>query len=472
VTARRPRHWIAASALILVVVLGGAFATATLVGSRDPAAAAVWRPLLLSRPAVSLIDELPEFGAAAPAAELDELAATSAMRTTDQAAAVERWSAKPAPVGWSEVFLETVRKLRLNPLRTARALALLNVAVYDATIATWQVKVQVRRPEPSVSGAGISPMGVADPISSYPSVDAAIAEAAATTLTALYPVDADKYRALAEEAIDARLWSGRNTRSDVEAGRVLGRAVGALAVERAHSDGADETVRLAPPDFAGAWRPIPPAVLPPIEAGAMIWRPWLLSSPSELRPGPPPTYGSPDWQAEADEVVRVTEQLTPEQLEIARAWNDGVGTDTPPGHWIRIASELIERHDADASRSARILAYLSMAEADAFISCWDAKMAYWSGRPAQLIPDFASTIPTPNFPSYTSGHSSVSGAAATVLGAFFAADRERLSAMAEEAAMSRLYGGIHFRADNEVGLTVGRRIGDLAVARAMEDRSP
>jgi hypothetical protein len=191
-----------------------------------------------------------------------------------------------------------------------------------------------------------------------------------------------------------------------------------------------------------------------------------MATGAEFRPGPPPAYKSAAWQAEADEIVRVNASLTDDQVRIARFWADGGGTDTPPGHWMRIAIELSRRDKLSLPEAARVLAHLGAAQADAFIACWDAKYAYWSGRPAGLIPGFASTIITPNFPSYISGHSSVSGASSTVLAWFFPDDRARLTALGEEAAISRLYGGIHWRSDNEVGLSVGRKIGALAVERA------
>jgi hypothetical protein len=194
-----------------------------------------------------------------------------------------------------------------------------------------------------------------------------------------------------------------------------------------------------------------------------------MTTGSQFRPGPPPAFESPEWQAEADEIVRVNEELTDDQIRIARFWADGAGTDTPPGHWMRIAMELVVRDRLSLAATARLLAHLSMAQADAFIACWDAKFTYWSGRPTGLIPGFASTIITPNFPSYTSGHSTLSGASAEVLSAFFPADAVTLEAQSEEAALSRLYGGIHWRSDNEVGLEVGRRIGQLAVQRATGD---
>ncbi len=115
--------------------------------------------------------------------------------------------------------------------------------------------------------------------------------------------------------------------------------------------------------------------------------------------------------------------------------------------------------------AARALAHLSIAQADAFIACWDAKYAYWTGRPFQLIPNFASAIITPNFPSFPSGHSTQSATAAMVLGAFFPADAERLRATADEAAESRILGGIHYRHDNVAGIEMGQRIGALALER-------
>jgi membrane-associated phospholipid phosphatase len=115
-----------------------------------------------------------------------------------------------------------------------------------------------------------------------------------------------------------------------------------------------------------------------------------------------------------------------------------------------------------------LFAALNTAQADAFIACWDAKFAYWSLRPVTAIrqlvdPSWTSYITTPPFPSYVSGHSTTSAAAATVLSAVFPGNADELAAMAEEAAASRLYGGIHFRSDNEVGLEMGRRVGATAV---------
>jgi membrane-associated phospholipid phosphatase len=117
-----------------------------------------------------------------------------------------------------------------------------------------------------------------------------------------------------------------------------------------------------------------------------------------------------------------------------------------------------------------VLAVLNTTQADAFIACWSAKYTHWTKRPVTLIrslldPEYLSLIPSPPFPAYPSGHSTTSGAASTVLAALFPARSRELAAMADEAAISRLYGGIHYRFDNDAGLALGRRIGTVTLRR-------
>jgi len=106
---------------------------------------------------------------------------------------------------------------------------------------------------------------------------------------------------------------------------------------------------------------------------------------------------------------------------------------------------------------------------DAFVCCWDAKYAYWSERPITADPTLAVLIPTPPFPSYTSGHATISVAAASVLGHLFPADAADLAARAQEAAASRLWAGIHFAIDNETGAGGGAMVGRLMAERARTD---
>ena len=191
---------------------------------------------------------------------------------------------------------------------------------------------------------------------------------------------------------------------------------------------------------------------------------------------------SSEFYKQAVEVFETKKNLTPEQRATARYWSDDAMLSlTPPGHWISIAMQVLERDKADLTRSVDVLARLGLAEADAFIGCWQSKFQYDTLRPVTYIrrlmdPAWESTMVTPPFPEYPSGHSVQSGAAATVLTKLFgdnvAFEDATLTsdgfkprafssfwAAANEAGISRLYGGIHFRAAIDRGLDQGRCIG-------------
>jgi hypothetical protein len=180
---------------------------------------------------------------------------------------------------------------------------------------------------------------------------------------------------------------------------------------------------------------------------------------------PPPAYGSPEFEAAVAEVRRYSDARTQRQLDIAKHWGDGAGSYTPAGHWNEIAADLVTWYNLPEHDAAHVLAVVNMAMMDAGIAVWDAKYTYWLLRPSQADPAITTPIGLPNFPSYVSGHAAFSGAASEVLGYFFPAERAALRAQAEEAAMSRLYAGIHYRFDSEVGLGMGRAVGAIAVER-------
>jgi membrane-associated phospholipid phosphatase len=163
-------------------------------------------------------------------------------------------------------------------------------------------------------------------------------------------------------------------------------------------------------------------------------------------------------------VRRYSDARTQRELDIVRHWGDGAGSYTPPGHWNRIASDLAVWYNLSEGEAAHVLALVNTAMMDAGIAVWDAKYAYWLIRPSQADPAITTPVGLPNFPSYVSGHAAFSGAASTVLGHVFPGERAQLGAQAEEAAMSRLYGGIHYRFDSDVGLRMGRAAGALVVA--------
>jgi membrane-associated phospholipid phosphatase len=393
-------------------------------------------------------------------------------RTAITAATVVRWDDPTIVLPWTNLTLDLIKMHQPSPVRAARALALLHVALYDTLVAVWDARTALPRPGPGADTAIIS-LGSALPMaSSFPSEHAAVAAAASTVLADLFPKEsADTFRALADEAATSRLLAGQAFRSDVAAGQALGAAIGERAVARGKADSSDRSWdgsgRLS---GEGYWQPTPPGfVQQPVEPLAGTWRTWVLASGNQYRPAPPPPVRSPAWEAELVGVQEAVARRTPEQEAAVRYWAGGPGTVTPAGLWIEIARDLIIRDGLDAPHAARVLALTSVAMGDGFICCWDAKYTYWTARPITADPSLDVLIPTPPFPSYTSGHSTISAAAATVLGHLFPADEAVLLVQAEAAKSSRLWAGIHFPLDIEMGAVGGGMIGRLVMARARED---
>jgi hypothetical protein len=337
---------------------------------------------------------------------------------------------------WVGVTLDLVRSHSTNPPRAARVLALVSVAMNDAVVTL----------EHSLRSAGRRDR------------EAAAGAAAWRVLAGLYPDRA---------AVLAGLGHGATAGAD--AARAVGRRVARQVIARARTDGSDAVSSGTRPKGPGKWEPTPPALVEsPLEPAAGAWRPWNLTHGAQLRPPPPPAFYSLRFEREMREVYDTAWVLTEDEKRIALFWADGPGTFTPAGHWTQIARRLVRRARLPAGRAAFVFATLATAQADAFIACWDAKYAYWSIRPVTAIrqrldPSFLPFIATPPFPSYVSGHSTTSGAASTVLARFFPRSAGRLRAMADEAAVSRLYGGIHFVSDNEAGLALGRDVGREAL---------
>ena len=203
--------------------------------------------------------------------------------------------------------------------------------------------------------------------------------------------------------------------------------------------------------------------VPPIGTAMATSRGWLLDSASQFRPAPPPAYGSPAFDAALEEVRRVARERTPEQTKIAQKWDSG----DPMVAWNETASAAILRHRLPDAEAVRVLAMLNVAGSDAVIACFDAKYHYWTIRPSQADTTLilADSVGLPNFPSYPSGHACTAGAFDAVLGHFFPAERAEFTRIAEEQAMSRLYGGIHYRFDNDGGLALGRIVAAFDLER-------
>ena len=292
------------------------------------------------------------------------------------------------------------------------------------------------------------------------SADVAIAAASAAVLSEMFTDSAVRASIVRERDRDLA-----RVRGGTRAGRR------AMAGWRVGDDVARRVIAWAPPmNLFAPWNgtiPTGPGMwytakgVPPMGTFLAKARPWLLDSAAQFRPVAPLTYDSPEWRAAMEEVRRVARARTPEQTKIARRWSDA----DPWAVWNGIASAALRRNRVPEADAARVLAVLNVAASDAVIACFEAKYHYWTIRPSQADTTLvlADSVPLPNFPSYPSGHACSAGAFDAVMGHFIPQERAEFTRIAEEQAMSRLYGGIHYRFDNDIGLALGRVVARYAV---------
>ncbi|GAB3332021.1 hypothetical protein GCM10027299_38180 [Larkinella ripae] len=440
-------------------------------------------------------------------AELASLKQKSAGLTKEQREAVEYWGSG-AVYRWNEIARELSARYNIppaynkdgkypvpdaanpladpkfpfaNPPYVSRALAYLSVAQYDALVTAWNYKYKYKRAAPSKTDATIATALPVSDIPTYPSEDAVVAAASVTILKAMFPGEVPFLEAKLKQHRESRQWAGMNVESELVAGVELGNAVAAKVMSRARTDGmaaannqaltAGMIEKAKARGLREAWisqeTPLRPPMLP--NYGAVL--PWNFNPATvvTLRAVPPPALDSPEFKKDLDELKNIQKNQTREQARVANYWSDGAGSYTPPGHWHRTAANV--SHDLKHSevRMARTLALLGTAQMDAAIVCWDTKYYYYYPRPQQF--GVKTSVGLPNFPSYTSGHSTFSGAAATILGHLFPDQAETFTKQAQEASVSRIYGLIHYRFDCEVGMKAGNEIGKYAITRAKADGS-
>ena len=385
-------------------------------------------------------------------------------------------------IAWNEVALDAIRYAATPPPVATRCLAITHLAMFDAV-------------------NGLAPRFVSFMNHTNPpvnaSAEAALAAAANQALRNLWP----QFSVSFDEALQAQL-----RLIPADAARVAGiawgrRVANELLLARAF-DGANYGIAYEPVAAPGRWQPTPP-----LFASALLpqWpgvRPFVLERGDQFRPPPPPALDSPAWARDCEQVRQLgandSSLRTADQTEIAWFWADNAGSETPPGHWNQVAQHLVQVREPELLEAARWFALLNLALADAGIAAWDAKFAYEFWRPVTAIraadldgnpettPDrsWAPLIPTPPFPEYVSGHSTFSGAAAALLTALNGGDAfpftlntaglfglsrhfDRFSQAAEEAGLSRIYGGIHYLVSNTEGQIAGRRVGAYVAANAL-----
>jgi Leucine-rich repeat (LRR) protein/membrane-associated phospholipid phosphatase len=385
---------------------------------------------------------------------------------------------------WNDLANNAIQATGTDAFEASRALAMESIAVLD-TIKSIE---------------GTPAFLVRLPAPHDVSVNVAVAVAAHTVLSHLFPTR----RALLDAALAASLVhepAGPGLTRAIAFGNAVADAVIMLRDE----DGSMAAANTGPARTApGEWRPTPDNLLPAAHPQWATLQPFALTGPDQFRPAGPPAIGTAAFKRAESEVATVggkhSTVRTAEQTEIAHYWSDAIGTYAPAGHWNAIAADVVAPFHLGTAVEAELFAELNVAMADAGIAMADAKYTYWFWRPITAIrtgdamtppdPDWTPLLETPNHPSYVSGHSSFSGAAAAVMTAWFGARPFTFSSAslpgvtrrfgnfqqaAEEAAASRVYGGIHYPFDNTDGLAIGRSVGAWTMRvfqRLADDRGP
>jgi len=388
-------------------------------------------------------------------AEIEALHALEAQRDEAVLQRINYWNAGSPAYRWTTVAIPPGPA---NAVTNTRIMALLSVAIYDATIAAWDSKYYYHRPRPSQIDPTLTTV-IANPQSpSYPSEQAVTAGAAATVLGYLFPADAEALNSRAEESAQTWLLAGTQYPSDIRAGLQLGRAVGLRVVEWARHDGSDYTEEVVIPPGPCRWTGINP-VFP----FAGRWRTWVLSSPNQLRPEPPPDCRSAQGQAERAEIRDFSRTF--QSNETAFYWQGARSL------WFNYLDQKISEYrlDANPPRAARVYAIASIAGYDTMVACWEAKYTYWKIRPFML--GINTLFATPNHPSYPAAHGCTSGSIFRAAAHLFPRDANYFDGLANEAGDSRLWAGIHYRSDIAAGLELGRQVAQLVIELAETDGS-
>jgi PAP2 superfamily len=407
---------------------------------------------------------------------------------------------------WNQHMLRAGTMGGTSPLVMSRVAAIVQASVFDA----------VNGIDPKYAPVHVQPAAPAGA-----SRRAAAVQAAYTALVALYPVATFP---LIKPTLDARLAVSLTAIAadphETAAGIAAGMAWGTTAANGILAWRATDGFTPAPPPFLGGsavgqWRPTPPAFAPGAGPQFATMTPWVISTPGQFQPAGPPSLNSVRYATDFNETKlmgRIDSALrTPDETIYAWFWN----ASTASYIWNHLADVLIDRRaredddaDAHASReerhslleSARVLALLDLAMADAAIACWHAKYTYVAWRPVTAIPleqtignpgithspsddSWMPLFATPAHPEYPSGHSTVSSAAAVVLASIFG-ERTHLtmdndlmigvtrsfhsfSQALEEVKNARIFAGIHFRFSCDDGTTVGNQVGHYVLENAL-----
>lgn len=340
---------------------------------------------------------------------------------------------------WNNFTTQLGIKEKLSPLEFSRLYALVHVSMYDSLLASSLDRKDVFRDNSTLH------------ISS-------LAEAVSDVLIHLFPKHTDEITKLKSIQINELSSRNYNDLSMIEKGMVIGDRVSESIIAYSDSDNSDilsndkKTYPLS--NSTCIWNGSNP-----VNPAGGFWKTYILKSGSEIRPREPLPCNSDADLNDVKDTYIASKNRTPEQNIQIHFWADA----PPPVIWNKMLNQQIQKYNMSLFGAAYSSVYLNVGMYDAFVSCWYTKYSYWTARPFQRMANISTEIPTPNFPSYTSGHSVISTVAGRVLSELFPSEAEYFKGKSVEAAFSRLLAGIHFKQDIVAGIDQGNEIADRVI---------
>jgi membrane-associated phospholipid phosphatase len=329
---------------------------------------------------------------------------------------------------------------------------LTGTAIYDATIAAWDSKYAYNRPRPFAADSKIKLYASKPESPSYPCEHSVTAGVVVTLISHFYPDLKDSVNRMAQRLMNSRIAAGLVFPSDTRAGFELGKTIALKEIEMTKDFPTKKQFDGKIPSKPGLWNG-----KDPMAPTAGLNKTVVLTSPSEFRPVPPPDF-SKDMKE-----LKEFKQTFYSQANAFHYATQPTGEDL-------LTKKIFEYNlHTNPPRAARIYAAVNVSYYDAFIACWDAKYAYWGIRPDQYDSTYKPLVPTPPFPGYPSGHATMSGLVGVLYPYFFPGDKNLFVKVAKDGAESRFHAGIHFRSDNDAGLTLGKKIAEKVVGRLKTD---
>jgi membrane-associated phospholipid phosphatase len=430
--------------IVLVIVQACTNEKATFTGIEPTAG--TWKPWVL--PAADQIVIPPPPDKDGEQAEIKQV--ISLQKSIDSIALknMHYWNAGPPAYRWQAAADDLLDSTQYF----LRVYALINVAIYDATIAAWHAKYQYNRERPDPSKDGIKQLLAPPQTPSYPCEHSVTAGAGATMLAYLFPAKADSIITAAKKIGESRVLAGVQYPSDVKAGFDLGVEVANYVIEHwAKSDGGTNRWGGKIPTESGYWKG------KPLHFDIPNMKTWVLTSSNQFRSVPPP-----DVQKDMAELkaFKRTDQSNARAFKWEKQWP-----------WGDIIDKKVMEYGFldNAPRAARIYTLLAIADYESQIANIESKYVYFRIRPDQYDLTFKPVFKTPPSPGYPAGHATVAACYGEMLAYLFPSDAKEFRDLANEEALSRFEAGVHFRTDNEAGMKLGREVGQEIIKRAKAD---